>query len=108
MGGYFGGNERLPAAKFNAGQKIFFWLAAIAGLVLSITKILMYIAKNDPVPMLAEIYTLHDLTALLFLLMIMAHIYLGLIVNPKTFKTILGGIVELNWLKKHHQIIVKF
>lgn len=101
-GGYFTQKADLPAGKFNAGQKIFFWLIAVFGLILSITGILMFFWRNHPATNLAVIYTLHDFAAVVTLLLVLVHFYLGFIVNPESVKSIFGGYVKQSWLKAHH------
>jgi len=102
LGGYFGGDKKLPAGKFNAGQKIFFWIAVLLGIVLALTGILMYIYRGTRYPLLQLLYTAHDLAALSMLLTILGHVYLGVFVNPHTLKTLFGGKVSSIWAKEHH------
>lgn len=101
-GGYFTQKPDLPAGKFNAGQKVFFWLIVVFGLILSLTGILMFFLRNHPGTNLAVIYTLHDFAAIVTLVLVLAHLYLGLVVNPESRKSIFGGYVKQSWLKAHH------
>ena len=103
LGNYFGGHKPLPARKFNAGQKLFFWLAAAAVLVLALTGITMEAADGGQHALSrAQLYTLHDVAAVVMLVALMAHIYLGLIVNPHSVRSIFGGKVSLEWAREHH------
>jgi formate dehydrogenase gamma subunit len=102
FGGYFKKKTGLPADKFNAGQKIFFWLISIAGLILSGTGTAMFFLRNSGTVNVSLLYTIHDFAAVLFLLLLVIHIYLGVAVNPETVRSIFGGFVRQSWLKEHH------
>jgi len=102
LGGYFGGNQELPAGKFNAGQKIFAYIVILLGLVLVATGILMYFYKGTHHPRTAFLYAVHDLAGLLIILLLLAHIYLGAVVNPHSLRSLFGGKVSDKWAKEHH------
>ncbi len=102
LGGYFGGENHLPAGKYNAGQKIFFWIAAVMGIVLAVTGIVMYLYRATHNPMLPYLYTLHDIAALIMLVTLIGHIYLAVLVNPHSMRSLFGGKVSAIWAKKHH------
>lgn len=102
LGGYFFKTPHLPSGKFNAGQKIFFWLILLLGSILSITGIFMFFLKNSLEINLSVLYTVHDLSALFVLIFVLAHVYLGLVLNPESANSIFGGFVKNSWLKEHH------
>jgi formate dehydrogenase gamma subunit len=102
LGGYFGGEEHLPAGKYNAGQKIFFWIAVLMGIVLAVTGIVMYLYRGTHNAMLPYLYTLHDIAALVMLVTLIGHIYLAVLVNPHSMRSLFGGKVSAIWAKKHH------
>ncbi len=102
LGGYFGYRGEQPAGKFNAGQKILFWMIAACGFFLVITGVSLAILKDNINTNLAMLYTLHDLAALLILILIVAHLYLSTIVNPQSMRSIFGGKVSRKWLKENH------
>jgi len=51
---------------------------------------------------LSFFYTIHDLAVLLFLLLLIVHIYLVFVVNPETLRRIFGGYVRWSWQDDHH------
>jgi formate dehydrogenase subunit gamma len=102
LGGYFGGEQELPAGKYNAGQKVFFWIAMFMGLILIVTGILMYVYRATGNTLLPLLYTLHDVASLVLLVSLIGHIYLGVLVNPHTMRSLFGGKVSALWAKKHH------
>lgn len=100
IGGYLWIRGDCPAEKFNAGQKIFFWLiAAAGGLSISITGILLALGKDHASSL---VYTLHDLLAVIMTSSIMGHAYLSIFANPGTIKSMLTGRVPKSWAKRHH------
>lgn len=107
LGGYFYKTPHLPAGKFNAGQKIFFWLIVLVGSALTITGIFIFFLRSSLETNLSIWYTIHDLSALFILLLVSAHVYLGLVINPESAYSIFGGNVKLGWLKEHHEGVVK-
>ena len=102
FGGYLKKTDGLPAGKFNAGQKIFFWMISALGLALSGTGLALFFLRKSGMANLSMIYTIHDLAAALFLPLLIIHIYLGLMINPETIRSIFGGYVRRSWLEEHH------
>ena len=102
LGGYLGEREGLPSGKYNAGQKIFFWTAVVLGIVLALTGILMYVYRGTRNPQLQLLYTLHDVASLLMLITLVGHIYLAILANPHSLRSLFGGKVSALWAKKHH------
>jgi formate dehydrogenase gamma subunit len=102
LGGYLGYKGQLPAGKFNAGQKIFFWLMLILSVVLGTTGIIMFFARTSGTFNLALIYTLHDLAAVFLLVLVLGHIYLGVLLNTESIRSLFGGRVLSKWAEDHH------
>jgi formate dehydrogenase gamma subunit len=105
LGGYFGAWKGLQAEKFNAGQKLFFWMMIACGLGLAATGVAMYFRAGGANS--SAIYTLHDLLAVFMMLGLVGHLYLALVVNPGAFRAILEGRVSRVWASHHHPLWVK-
>lgn len=102
-GGYLGGVKgHLPAGKFNAGQKILFWIAIAAMALLSSTGLMMALHRGEHFPRQELIYTVHDAAGLLMILVLMAHVYLATIVVPHSLRAVFGGKVSDIWAREHH------
>jgi formate dehydrogenase gamma subunit len=102
-GGYLGFVKgHLPAGKFNAGQKVLFWLAMSACAVLIVTGVLMGIYRGSHFANQELLYTLHDVAALFMIVLLMAHVYLGAVVVPHSLRAVFGGKVSGKWAKEHH------
>jgi len=70
--------------------------------LLAVTGIFMFFLRNSIDSNLSLLYTLHDSSALVVLIFLLVHIYLGLILNPESVNSIFGGYVNEAWLKEQH------
>jgi len=128
-GGLFSKHSHPPAEKFNAGQKILFWLVMLGGLSISLSGLsLMFpfelpmFAKTFAVlnvvgldlptvlsPMqetqLAQVW--HSVMALVLIVVIVGHIYIGSIGMEGAFDAMGNGQVDLNWAREHHGLWVE-
>jgi len=100
LGGYLGYTGHVPAGRFNAGQKFFFWFIGLVVLGLAATGWVMMF--EAPAHLLPLAYTLHELLAYVMILNILGHIYLGTLANPGCVGAIFEGKVTRAWLKHHH------
>ena len=102
-GGGIIGSEHLPTGRFNAGQKVFYWIVVLAGVAVSVTGYLMlfpFYAIDIAGMQLAQI--IHAVTGLLFVAVMLAHIYIGTIGMEGAYESMAVGEVDLNWAKQHH------
>lgn len=128
MGGLFSRHAHPPARKFNAGQKVVFWLTVLGGLSLSLSgwallfpfeyhmfgatfAALNTLGLDLPTaltPMqemqLAQLW--HAVVALFLVAVILGHIYIGTIGMEGAFDAMGSGQVDLNWAKEHHSLWV--
>jgi formate dehydrogenase subunit gamma len=102
FGGYFGYRGQLPSARFNAGQKIFFWIALLFAIILGGSGLTIIYSQDSNLILIAS--CLHDGVAFIFILAVIVHIYLSTLANPGTLKGIFEGKVSRSWAKKHHPI----
>jgi cytochrome b561 len=72
----------LPAGKFNAGQKVFFWCLVFSGLGQLLTGLIMYLAHGLSGTWSQIVYTVHDTLGVLLILLVLGHVYLAVIINP--------------------------
>ena len=85
-GGYLSRQSlSLEERRFNAGQKLFFWLSAGAVLLLVAGGVVLYLAKIEIINLTWWIalpfFTTHGLLALLLLVLVLGHAYLALLNN---------------------------
>lgn len=125
-GGLFTKHSHPPSRKFNAGQKIIFWLVVVGGLSLSLSGIALlfpfetaFFAKTFSVlnafgaALPADLTALqeqqlnqvwHSIVALVMIAVVLAHVYIGTIGMEGTFDAMGSGEVDLNWAKEHHSL----
>lgn len=90
--------------KFNAGQKLVFWLAAISLVVLLLTGITFWqawFADDFSIPLQRVAVVLHAIAAFVFVLTILVHIYAAIWVKG-TFRAMIRGNVSAGWAKHNH------
>jgi formate dehydrogenase subunit gamma len=106
-GGLLSKGSHPPAKRFNAGQKGIFWIVVIGGALMSLSGWYMlfpYLPAN--VTELQFWTVIHAVTAMLFIAVMLAHIYIGSIGMEGAFDAMGTGEVDLNWAKEHHSLWV--
>ena len=115
-----------PAWKFNAGQKLLFWLVILGGVSVSLSGLALlfpfkfhwfsttFAALNvvgfhlpTSLTPLAETQLSqlwHAAVGLMFIALIVAHIYLGTLGMEGAFDAMGTGRVDANWAKQHHSL----
>ena len=114
-GGMFAKGVHPPAEKFNAGQKILFWLVIWGGLALSITGVAMLFPFQFSIPLLGMeplqqmqfVTTWHAIIAIVLVIVVIAHIYIGTIGMEGAYDAMGTGEVDENWAKEHHSVWAK-
>jgi formate dehydrogenase subunit gamma len=87
--------------KFNGGQKLLFWMSSLAALGLLLTGIVLWWPSYFGSALREASWLLHDITFILFVLLIIGHIYLS-IAEPGTFSGMVKGTVTKAWARLHH------
>ena len=126
-GGFFSKGVHPPAWKFNAGQKIIFWLVILGGISISLSGLALMFPYQ--VPLFAKTFGVlnslfgtglpasltaneemqfaaswHGIVALFLVVLIIAHIYIGTIGMEGAFSAMGTGHVDANWAKEHHSL----
>jgi formate dehydrogenase subunit gamma len=105
QGGGFIPSKHPPARRFNAGEKLVFWLAVGAGIAISASGYLLlfpFYVTNITGMQIAQV--IHGVVAMLFIALILGHIYIGTIGMEGAFEGMWTGEVDLNWAKEHHDL----
>jgi len=107
FGGMLGGQE-VPSHRFNAGEKVLFWLGVFllgavviaSGLVLDkLIPGLIYERATMQVS-----HMIHAVAAVVMMAMFMGHIYMGTIGMQGAYKAMRTGYVDETWAKEHHEL----
>jgi formate dehydrogenase subunit gamma len=104
-GGGIVGRDHPPAYRFNAGQKMIYWIVVIGGAAVAISGYLLmfpFYATNMPGMQLAQV--VHGVVAVLFIAAMLGHIYIGTIGMEGAFEAMGTGEVDVNWAKEHHRL----
>ena len=97
------GHKYPPAGHFNAGQKAIYWAVVLGGGAMAVTGFLMMFPFY--VTNIAGMQTatmIHGAVAVLFVAVMLGHIYIGTIGMEGAFEAMGTGTVDLNWAKQHH------
>jgi formate dehydrogenase subunit gamma len=103
QGGGFIKNKHAPAGRFNLGEKLVYWLSLAAGVAVSGSGFLLlfpFYGTDIADMQLAQV--VHAVVAVLFIALILAHIYIGTLGMEGAFEAMGTGEVDLNWAKEHH------
>src|SRR5438128_2012183 len=105
QGGGFIKSKHAPARRFNAGEKLVFWGALGAGILVSISGLLLlfpFYIINILAMQVAQV--VHAVIAVLFVALILGHIYIGTLGMEGAFEPMWTGEVDSNWAKEHHDL----
>ena len=105
QGGGLVGGKHPPAGRFNAGQKMIYWVVILGGTAAAVTGYLLmfpFYATDIAGMQLAQI--VHGCVAVLFVAAMLGHIYIGTIGMEGAFEAMGTGQVDLNWAKQHHRL----
>jgi len=97
--------DKLPeVGKYNAGQKLLFWLQAVCLIVLLLSGIVIwqpYFAPAFNITVIRIAVVLHAFTAFVLILAIIIHIYAGIWVKG-SIRAMTRGYVTRAWARRHH------
>jgi len=104
-GGGLIGHEHPPAPRFNAGQKGIYWIVVLGGGVVAATGYqLMFPFYINGIEGMQIAQVVHAVVAVLFIAVMLAHIYIGSIGMEGAFEAMGSGEVDLNWAREHHKL----
>jgi formate dehydrogenase subunit gamma len=108
QGGGFIKSKHAPARRFNAGEKLVFWGVLGAGAAISISGLVLlfpFYVTNITGMQIAQ--AVHSVVAMLFIALILGHIYIGTLGIEGAFEAMGTGEVDFNWAKEHHDLWLK-
>jgi formate dehydrogenase subunit gamma len=105
QGGGFIKNKHAPAGRFNLGEKLVYWLSLVAGIAVSLSGVLLLFPfYGTDIADMQVAQGAHAVVAVLFVALILAHIYIGTLGMEGAFEAMGQGDVDLNWAKEHHDL----
>jgi len=105
QGGGFIASKHAPARRFNAGEKMVFWGVLGAGAAVSLSGLLLlfpFYVTNIAGMQIAQV--VHSIVAVLFVALILGHIYIGTLGMEGAFEAMWTVEVDFNWAKEHHDL----
>jgi formate dehydrogenase subunit gamma len=103
QGGGFIKSKHAPAGRFNLGEKMVYWLSVGAGIAVSASGfVLLFPFYGTNIADMQFAQVAHAIIAILFIALILAHIYIGTLGMEGAFEAMGTGEVDLNWAKEHH------
>ncbi len=127
-GGLFSKGVHPPSRKFNAGQKLIFWIVIIGGVSISLSGVALlfpfqfaffeptFQAMNaigfrlptgiTPMEEMQLSQVWHAIVGLILIAVILAHIYIGSLGMQGAFAAMGSGQVDENWARQHHNVWV--
>lgn len=107
-GGLLSKGVHPPARKFNAGQKVVFWVVVLGGAAMSYTGIMLLFPAEAGTAADWQLYqVIHALVAAGMSALVVAHIYIGSVGMEGAFDAMGSGEVDENWAKEHHSLWVQ-
>jgi formate dehydrogenase subunit gamma len=105
QGGGFIKNRHAPASRFNLGEKGVYWLSLLSGIAVSASGfVLLFPFYGTNIADMQIAQGIHAIVAILFVALILAHIYIGTLGMEGAFEAMGTGEVDLNWAKEHHDL----
>src|SRR6202140_2815468 len=105
QGGGFIKNKHAPAGRFNLGEKLVYWLSLVAGIAVSLSGVLLLFPfYGTDIADMQIAQGAHAVVAVLFVALILAHIYIGTLGMEGAFEAMGQGDVDLNWAREHHDL----
>jgi formate dehydrogenase subunit gamma len=106
-GGLFG-HDHPPAGRFNAGQKMVFWITVGGGALVAISGyVLIFPFWFTDIAGQQLAHIVHGVISVLMIGAMLGHIYIGSVGMEGAFDAMGSGQVDLNWAKEHHSLWVE-
>lgn len=97
--------DKLPeSGRYNAGQKIIFWMMVIGLITLLVTGVIFwrpYFADYFPIDLIRVAVLLHSIAATVLIIGVIVHIYAA-IWTKGSLRAMTRGTVSEAWARKHH------
>jgi formate dehydrogenase subunit gamma len=104
-------DEKLPPqARFDSGQKVFFWTMLSMSILLPLSGIVMWFPELMPRSfhwILPLVVFVHEGAALLTFGLVIIHAYMGTVIVPGSWRAITVGYVSRGWGMLHHPLWYK-
>jgi formate dehydrogenase subunit gamma len=96
-----------PQYRFNAGQKLFYWVMFYSTILLLVSGLLMWFPELVPFSyrwIRPAAVILHECAALITIGAFIIHVYMSLFLVPGSLGAMMRGYVPALWAKAHHRL----
>ena len=105
VGGGMVGHGHPPAERFNAGQKMIYWIVVIGGAIMATSGyVLIFPFYGTDIATMQNAEMVHGIMAMLFVAAMLGHIYIGTVGMEGAFEAMSQGTVDTNWAEEHHSL----
>lgn len=101
LGGYLGYTGALKSDKFNAGQKVWYWIAVIAGVLLAYSGLMEFYGVGTVLQQRTNVL-IHFFAAIPIILMFVVHLYLSTIGTKGVFMSMVHGRFSRTAAQKYY------
>jgi len=102
-GGGFIGKGHVSGGFFNMGEKSWYWLVILVGLVISISGLIMVLPNfGQGRVIMAVSNVVHVFGAIILIAVSIGHMYMGSIGTEGSSEAMKSGYVDINWAEAHH------
>ncbi len=101
-GGVFS-NSHVSGGFFNFGEKAWYWVVILAGVVISVSGLILVMPNFGQGRVIMELsHTVHTISAIILIAGAMGHIYMATAGTEGTLEGMKTGYVDLKWAEMHH------
>ncbi|WML92171.1 formate dehydrogenase subunit gamma [Thiothrix lacustris] len=103
-GGLFG-DKHVSAECYNAGEKGWYWIAAIVGAFVVVSGLVLDFPNFEQGRNVMTWYHwIHSIAGVVIMSGAMGHIYMGTVAMEGAFEAMATGYCDANWAKEHHDL----
>ena len=103
---FFTRGAHIPSGRFNAGEKVWFWVGVVA-LSVAVTwsgLILLFPNFDQTRAIMQDAWVVHAVAALIYIALSLGHIYMGTIGVEGAYGNMRHGETDETWAREHHSI----
>jgi len=102
-GGGFIGDGHVSGGFFNMGEKTWYWMVILIGLVIAVSGLILVSPNFGQARVIMELsHVIHVAAALVLMTVSVGHMYMGSIGTEGSLEGMKTGYVDINWVEAHH------
>jgi formate dehydrogenase subunit gamma len=102
----FWSGKHVPSGRFNAGEKVYFWIGVVAlCITLAVTGVIMLFPNFEQLrTTMQQMNVIHASAAIVMMVFALGHIYVGTIGVEGAYGNMRDGVTDETWAKEHHEL----